>query len=237
MKKILTLMVTLITLSGCQKDLLDTAPYSAISSQTMWTTDNLTDLGVSGVYSALRLVPSYKNETYGATGQNISSQSLMTGTITSSDGMFTTFWQNYYEGIQRANDAIINIPLKSPSDAAKKARYMAECKFLRGYDYLCLNRVFKGVPIYLEPFTPEQATKARSTEADVWNQVIADLTDAINEPNLPNFYAAHAANYGHITKGAAYALRGKAYMYLKNWAAAVTDFASVKSCGYSLRIR
>jgi hypothetical protein len=210
----------------------------------MWTTDNLTDLGVTGVYAALRLgigsssktspYELYETDRFGFTCQTRSDESLLNGTITSGNGLFSTMWQNFYEGIQRANNAIKYIPLRSPSDEDKKARYIAECKFLRAYFYYRLNQLYKGVPIYLEPFTAEEATKARSTEKEVWNQIITDLTDCINEENLPNFYATSASDYGHVTKGAAYTLRGKVYMYLKEWKLAADDFSKVKECGYSL---
>ncbi|SEP03269.1 Starch-binding associating with outer membrane [Mucilaginibacter gossypiicola] len=243
MKKIFIALFTVIIVTGCKKNLLDTAPYSSVASSTMWTTDNFTDLGVTGVYQALRLgentggdseLELYMFDRFAYTGQYRSQESMLSGTITTGNSLFSSTWQNLYEGVQRANDAIKNIPLKSPSDAAKKSRYVAECKFLRAYFYLRLNQLWKGVPIYLEPFTADEATKSRSTETEVWNQVVADLTAAINEPALPQIYAAGAANYGHGTKGAAYALRGKAYMYLKKWDLAAADFNMVKSAGYAL---
>lgn len=242
MKRILIFCALLLT--ACQKDLLDTTPYSSVSSATMWSSDNLTDLGVAGVYAGLRLgmgnssnglyFEIYALDRFSSTTQSRFDEPLLNGTITAGDGLFSTFWKNFYEGIQRANDAIKNIPEKSPSSATKKARYVAECKFLRAYFYSRLNQLYRGVPIYLEPFSPAQATKARATETEVWEQIIADLTDCINEPNLPAIYAAGNADYGHVTKGAAYALRGKAYMYLKKWDLAAADFNAVKNAGYTL---
>ncbi|MEO6932252.1 MAG: RagB/SusD family nutrient uptake outer membrane protein, partial [Chitinophagaceae bacterium] len=125
----------------------------------------------------------------------------------------------------------MNIALKSPSSTQKKAKYIAECKFLRAYYYSRLNQLFKGVPLYLEPATTLTATKGRETEDKVWDQVIQDLSDAIAEPNLP---LKNNTPYGHITKGAAYALRGKAYMYKQQWANAIADFQKVKDAGYKL---
>lgn len=243
MKRILSIAITGLLLLGCNSDILDTTPYSSVASESMWLTDNLTDQGVTGVYSALRLgintsSPSgyelYQIDKFGLTGQSRGSESLLMGTITSTDSYFSNFWQYFYEGIQRANDAILNIPLKSPSEEAKKARYVAECKFLRAYFYFRLNQVWKGVPIYLEPFTSEEATRARSTEQEVWQVIINDLTDSIEESNLPDKYAAGDGNYGHVTKGAAYALRGKVYMYQKEYALAAADFAKVQEAGYTL---
>ncbi|WP_443944415.1 RagB/SusD family nutrient uptake outer membrane protein [Pedobacter sp. AW1-32] len=243
MKKLYILCLVLILGMGCKKDLLNTTPYSQISSADMWTTADLTDLGLAGVYSAIRLGQNtsdasgrelYQYDRYSFGGQTRNTDAFTSGTINSTSGLFSSTWQELYEGVQRANDGILNIPLKSPISNELKGRYVAECRFLRAYFYFRLNQVFKGVPIYLEPYLPAEATRPRSTEQQVWDQIVADLTVAINESNLPNFYAAGNANYGHITKGAAYALRGKVYMYQRRWAEAIADFTSVRAAGYSL---
>ncbi len=228
-----------LEMAGCRKDLLDTTPYGDVSSETMWTTDNFTDLGVNGVYQVLRFGgvcgnSLYAMDRYGFCSQERDSEALLTGNITTTGGLFSSTWQNLYEGIHRANDAIANIPEKSPSADDKKARYVAECKFLRAYFYFSLNRLFKGVPIYLEPITDDQAVKGRNSEEEVWKAVIDDLTEAIGESNLPDKYDAGDAHYGHVTKGAAYALRGKAYMYQKEYDKAASDFNKVKGAGYAL---
>lgn len=243
MKKLLLICSLPLILLGCKKTLLDTAPYDALASETMWTSDNLTDLGVTGIYNALRLgqntsgasgLEIYQYDRFSFTGQTRDAEGLLQGTITPGSGLFSSNWQNFYEGIVRANDAITNIPLKSPSTAVKKGRLIAEAKFLRAYYYFRLNQVFKGVPIYLEPFKIEEATKPRETEQTVWDQVIKDLTDCINEPNLPNKYTKGNPAFGRVTKSAAYALRGKVYMYTQKWAEAVADFAKVKELGHAL---
>jgi hypothetical protein len=240
MKKLFIIFSAVAFLSSCKKTLLDTSPYNAASSATMWTTDGLTDLGVTGVYQALRLSINtsgasgnelYQLDRYSFTGQTRDADPLLTGTITASNGLFSSNWQQFYEGINRANDAIVNIPLKSPSTAAKKATYVAECKFLRAYFYFRLNQLYKGVPLYLEPATTVTANKPRETEDKIWDVIIQDLTDCIAEPNLP---LKTAATFGHVTKGTAYALRGKAYMYKQQWANAAADFQSVKDAGYKL---
>lgn len=242
-KKTGLVLLTVLGLGSCRNDLLDTAPYGAISSANMWASDNLTDLGVAGVYNTLRLGIQnggasdrelYQMDGMGFTSLTRGGNDMTNGTATTSSGRFSNTWKELYEGVHRANDAIANINSKSPSAADKKARLIAECKFLRAYFYMRLNQLFKGVPVYLEPVAVTELTNARETEDKVWEVVIKDLTEAINEPNLPTKYAAKATNYGHVTKGAAYALRGKAYLYQKKYAEAAADFAQVKAAGYKL---
>ncbi|WP_300603710.1 RagB/SusD family nutrient uptake outer membrane protein [Niabella sp.] len=236
---------------GCKKNLLDTAPSGPVSTITAWTTDALTDQGVNGVYAALRQSNvvggnGLSNSSYTGSGlytMDVYSQNTQSlggavelnyGVTTTAANLFAQTWQQLYEGISRANDAIAHIPEKSPSDPRKKARYMAECKFLRAYFYFRLNQVFQGVPVYLEPTAFDQFTKPRCSADSVWNVVIGDLSAAINEEQLPQFYPAGDGAYGHITKGAAYALRGKVYMYQKKWDLAIADFERVKAAGYGI---
>jgi hypothetical protein len=244
MKKLFSITVTVgLLLTACQKNLLDTSPYGSIGADQMWSSDSKTDLGVIGIYNALRLgqntggasgLEIYQYDQYSYVGQTRDGTALMEGTITPSAGLFSDNWRNFYEGVLRANDAIYNIPLKSPSADTKKARLIAEAKFLRAYFYFRLNQVWKGVPIYLEPTNFDAFTKPRETERAVWDQVISDLTDCINEAQLPNKYAKGDANYGRATKGAAYALRGKVYMYTQEWDKAIADFEAVKTLGFRL---
>lgn len=244
MKKLLMIGGLLVfVLGSCKKNLLDTAPYSQLATESMWASDNLTDQGVNGIYNALRLgqaiggasgLEIYQYDRFAYTGQTRDAEAMLQGTITPGNGLFSNNWRNFYEGIIRANDAIANIPAKSPSPAAKKARLLAEAKFLRAYFYFRLNQVWKGVPVYLEPTKYDEFTKPRSSEGEVWNVIVKDLTDCINEPELPGKYAKSNAAYGRVTKGAAYALRGKVYMYTKEWAKAVADFGAVKNWGFTL---
>lgn len=233
---------SLLSIAGCRKNLLDTTPYTSISSSNMWTTSNLTDLGIAGVYQQLRMGYAtgaasgrelYQYNRF-VEGQGVDSDPFLTGTATTANGTVSAVWQDLYEGIFRCNDAIDNLSKVSPSPDSVKARYTAEMKFLRAYFYFRLNQLFKGVPIYLEPRNTEDLLRARNTETEVWTQVINDLTDAIGEPQLPAKYAKGSPSFGHATKGAAYALRGKVYMYQQDWANAIADFQNVKNSGYTL---
>lgn len=237
------LLIVAVSLLACTSDLLDTSPSGSVGSSSMWTTDNLTEMGVNGVYNTLRISINtsaasnyelYHFERLGITGQARDAEPFMTGTITPGNNLFSNMWKELYEGISRANDAITNIPAVSPSSAERKGRFVAECKFLRAYFYMRLNQVFKGVPLYLEPMEVQTTTRGRETEERIWQVIIEDLTDCINEANLPVRYASGHSDYGRATKGAAYALRGKAYMYTKQYALAVADFQKVKEAGFAL---
>lgn len=237
-KNICLISAAIALLTGCRGDLMDLSPYGSIASGNMWTTENLADMGVSGIYNVLRSEnvagDLHKYDSYGVSADyRDGDDALLRGNATTSNGLFSGYWKVNYEGISRANDAIANLP-KAPLSDSKRARLMAESKFMRAFFYYKLNMMFKGVPLYTEPAELDELVKGRSSEADIWNQVIADLTDAINTTDLPDKYAKGSGDYGRVTKGAAYALRGKAYMWLKEWSKAESDFRKVGDLGYSL---
>jgi hypothetical protein len=254
------------SLAGCT-DILDTTPYNALASGSMWQTEESVNQGVTGVYNALRdwapgvYADAYVNnntsswgngstygfERWGISGQLTYAETLTSGSVNPSNNDFSTAWRKLYEGVHRANEAIANIPQKSPAPPEKNARLMAELKFLRAYFYFRLNELFGrdglGVPLYTKPIPADECTETQSPEDDIWAQIVKDLTEAIEEPNLPD-----KDHTGRISKGAAYALRGKAYLYQgSRYAAdgsvvkndellqkAVTDFDKVGQCGYKL---
>ncbi len=233
-----------LCLNSCVKDdLLNLNDPGGVDGDKAWTTDYITRVGMNGIYATLR----YGIDAWGASGRELyqldrfvttqwrDPDPYLNGGMTPGDGLFKNTWKDMYEGIGRANDAIINIPEKSQSSEKDKARFIAEAKFMRAYFYFRLNQVFKGVPIYDELINDKaNLTKARNTETEVWEFILKDLNDAINESEFPDKYPANDANYGKATKGAAYALRGKVYLYMKKYEEAVKDFDSVKSCGFGL---
>ncbi len=250
MKKLIYL-ITIVTVLGSMtacKKLLERSPNDKISSGTMWTTESLVDQGVIGVYYSLQrpvrsngLIGTAQNigyygyEAFGMTGQGeYNLDNLFSSAVKPSSGYFTHHWRWCYDGIHRANDAIAHIPA-APMKEEKKKRLVAECKVLRAFFYTRLNELYGreglGVPIYTEPIDPSQANKGQSPESEVWDLIVKDLTDAINEPSLPN---NQIQGEGRASKGAAYALRGRAYLMNKKYDLAVADFAKVGEMGYKL---
>ena len=235
-----------VVLGGCFAACvdMDLAPKDQASESNVWANASLAEQSVTGVYNVL-----YEGAKDGWVGWFDIWSSMMDldrNWIAGLDFLFATnsstsdrgserWWKNYYGGILRANDVIANLPNVPGMDEAKASRLVSECRFLRSWWYYRLNIMYGGVPYYSEPIKDgNDAQLARSTQDEIWNYLIDDLTLAINDPNLPDKYASSDANYGHITKGACYALRGKVYMWQKEWLKAANDFQAVKDCGYSL---
>lgn len=226
------------SLVGCRPDLLDTTPYDQVATGNMWTTANLTEQGMNAIYNVLKYGEIGNNffqyDEYGSIAQNRNLSDLCGKALTPSASLYKNLWQDCYEGISRTNDAIANIPAKSPISEELKARYIAEAKFFRAYLYYRLNELFHGVPVYLEPTEAEAYNKGQESEEKVWEIILQDLSDCINTPELPDRYESTNANHGRVTKSCAYTLRGKVYLYLRQYEKAIADFEAVGNCGHTL---
>lgn len=257
--KFLIIATTLLGLNSCFDGLLDTAPYNTLASGNMWQSETLAEQGMAGVYATLRgWGPSVANA--GGAGNYLfdilgmvsqgnydNNGGFFRVGATASNGILSGQWVKYYRGVYRANDAIEGLA-KAPISDEIRGKMIAEAKFLRALFYMQLNALYGGngigVPLYTENVNANEYTKGQTPEMDVWEQIIEDLTDAINEPNLPNNYVNKTD--GKVSKGAAYALRGKAYLYRgqsKGWQgqdgksdfqAAANDFQKVGEMGYGI---
>lgn len=232
-----------LSLSGCEK-FLDRFPYDQSSSGTVFASAQKAESVLTGVYSnlaydynALEILnwDAYAGVIDPAASAGLTGNYLfLAGTIQPNNSMFENWWKRLYEGVNRANDFISHVDEVPDMNDATKACRKAEAKFLRAYHYYRLNCLWRGVPVYLENLGPDQYTKPRSSAEEVWNVIINDLNDCISCESLPDKYPANNSNYGRITKAACYMLRGKVYMWLKDWEKAEADFRAVTTMGYGL---
>lgn len=152
----------------------------------------------------------------------------------SSSTSFTDVWRARYQGIGRANKALFYLDQLN-IDPALKSRYIGEIKFLRALWYFDLVRCFGGVPIVTTEvdINDTEAVNAivytRKTKEQTYDQVEADLLDAIDRLPLKSQYAA--TDLGRATKGAAQALLAKAYLYQEKWQQSFDMAGEVMSSG------
>lgn len=121
-----------------------------------------------------------------------------------------------YVGIFRANQVLDNVPGIEMDKKAKEI-LLGQTYFLRALFYYHLGTLFGNVPLMLKTSEP-QDYPANSTQAEIFEQIIKDLEDAI--PMLPASYP-DSKDLGRATKGAAHALLAKTFMQLKQYADAI----------------
>ena len=245
MKKIIIFLVVVIagfSLNSCYD--LDTYPGDTLSESLFWKTEAHVKQGLMGVYAQMKSEDTFGKQflfdhlgdvAYGYDQY----PSFPYGTYTDRSWEVESKWSNMYEGVQRANGVIRRVMEMTDIDESVKTEAIAEAKFLRALYYFTLLDLFGGVPYYDETINVNadyaNMKNPRSSADEIRSYIISDLNEAISKLKVK----WDDANYGRATKGAAYALRGKVYLYNKEWANAIADFEEIvnnksNNYGYAL---
>lgn len=111
-------------------------------------------------------------------------------------------WTPFYRVINSANAVIKYASLvleRDPLYTETEMKYhLAEAKGLRALAYYYLVRAFREVPLVTEPFDSDEQgfTMAKSSEQAIWDQIVADLRDALAAPTS---YAYTSSEYWQNT--------------------------------------
>lgn len=249
MKK-LTIKITVIlallafTFNACSDDFVDVEP-NVVTSENFFNSEQDYQNALIGAYDLLQ--STYINVMLG----EIASDNTLAGGesatdvpgIQQIDDMIHTpvnsnlrdIWRWMWAGVNRANYIM---EFQDKTDFTGKNEVLAQTRFLRAYYYFELVKWFGDVPLVVDRRIQfgDQFSLDRTPKAEVYAQIEADLIYAAD--NLPSVQA----EAGRITKGAAQALLGKAYLYQEKFVEAaqvledliatgpydlVTDYASI----------
>ena len=241
-KYIVGLIAAAAFMSGCES--LDYTPGDQMSGQTFWKTEDHARQAAIGLYAAMKADWCFGLEfTFDmcsdlADGTAPWSDISRGNTFASNSAGVQNHWQYLYELVHRSNTVIRNVA-GMPISQHTIDRVTGEAKFLRAMAYFRMLNCWGGVPYYDETCDINEQfsnlNAPRSSADEIRGHIIADLTEAIEK--LPVNW--DAADLGRATKGAAYALRGKVYLFNRQWKEAIADFEEIvynksNNYGYSL---
>ncbi|MFC5409821.1 RagB/SusD family nutrient uptake outer membrane protein [Larkinella bovis] len=239
MKKILSLLSLIGLLASC--DVLDQVPESNFSPTNFYRNADDAKAAVSAVYDPLNTANLYgqimwilqdqaTDDAEWGNGRSTANQpknDLDKYTFTPATLTFQSIWSTVYAAINRANAVIARVP-GIPMDDDLKARYVAEAKFMRGFYYFTLVRLFGRVPLMTSETTSlNDLSVSRASVDEVYQLIIRDFTEA--ESILPTTYTG--ADRGRATKGAAKAFLAKVYLTRQDWSNAATKAKEVIDLG------
>jgi hypothetical protein len=136
---------------------------------------------------------------------------------TGGNGYLDPKWRVMFNGVQRANDVIRELPLvKDGSVTAEYAKQVtAEARFLRGFYEMDLAKLWRNVPYADETITYDNGNYNIGNPGPVWDKIEADFQAAMAV--LP----ASQPQVGRANKYAAEAFLAKAYMFDHQYAKAL----------------
>lgn len=219
-----------VVFTSCEK--LDYAPGNQLSESTFWQTEDHARQAAVGLYNAMRQPWCFGMEftfemcTDLADGTSPWAEVSRGTSFTSNNSGVQNHWQNLYELVHRSNTVMRKVK-DMPISSEIKDRITGEAKFLRAMAYFRMLNCWGGVPYYDESCDINQEFSSlnspRCSAEELRGHILDDLNDAIDL--LPVSWSSE--DYGRATKGAAYALRGKVYLFNRQWNEAISDFEEI----------
>ncbi len=222
-----------LILAACSKDRLEVEPVNEFLSSNYYQTEDQVAAALIAVYDPLGWSMAYGQWVSQTMYGEIRSDNANAGGDPSNNDQ--PGWQEYddftntntnvvthpiyrrgYVGIARAC-ALIDL---TEIESDKVSEYKAQAQFLRAYYHFDLFRHFGPIPVVNRSLAPSDVDLERNTLSEVMQQIVDDCEAAI--PFLPE--VPPSGQEGRVTKGAAYALMGKAYLY---WADLKNDDAAL----------
>ena len=223
--KFLIFAVTGAMFVSCDTDeFLNPLPDSAIVAETFFQSDDDVLAGIIGIYDGLQGVNENTESSSIRFNRGVQLEYLLTehrsdntrsGTLEGSRADFhryivepdnvqsEDYYQSMYEIIFRANNVLKYV---DNADSGNINKYTAEAKFLRAYAYFNLVRLYGGVPLVTTVVGADnnELLFTRVEEATVYEQIVSDLQEAVN--NLDNTHKSRAS------KAAAQGILAKVYL-------------------------
>ena len=225
MKKISLLILLVIGFYSCENE-LDIKNPNEVTNESFWQNELDAVKGINSCYSTLHRsgfsrwqpmlydIRSDVGASYSPWSDLANAMNNFIQPDSNFGPMADVYFDNYV-GIFRANQVLAYVPNIQMNEELK-SRILGEAYFFRGMHYYHLASLWGNVVLQLEPSKPTDLP-ANVTEAQVWNQVISDLSEASSR--LPKIYS-NDNDEGRITKGGAYALLAKAYMQIQDYPSA-----------------
>ena len=243
MRKIILTGLTVFAVSSC--NVLEQTPESNFTPTNFYKNADDAKAAVSATYDLMNTAEMYNQVMWilqdqatddsewggGRSTANQAKNDLDKYTFTPATSTFQSIWTAAYKAINRTNAVVGRVPAIS-MDETLRNRLVAEAKFMRGFYYFTLVRLFGDVPLVLTETTSLNDLQApRAAANDVYAQIVSDFTEAASI--LPTTYTG--ADAGRATKGAALAFLAKVYLTRGEWANASQKAKEVMDLGvYSL---
>ncbi len=240
----LLLVLSAVGVNACSNT-LDVPPTSSISSEVAISDAVGARAALQGAYAGLQQSGLYGHDLVDWT-EVLSDNARWVGTfdnyadaqahlLRSDNFTSTAIWNAAYDEINRVNQIIAKVPGLTDMSDAEKNETVGEAYFLRALTYHNLVKLFGnttnlGVALRLEPVSSasEANQAARSTGAETYTQILADLAQA------KQLITAGRSQTRQASLGAVSAIEARVRLYQQDWAGAEAAAAAVEAMGYSL---
>ncbi|OQP49179.1 hypothetical protein A4D02_29745 [Niastella koreensis] len=223
----------ILSITGCKKLVHVDEPGDSLTMSTVFSNDSLAQAAVAGLYvkimsspklflnGGMSLYPALSaDELQRANLPNFEDQFFNNSISPTNTLLNTNLWKAAYTYIYQCNICMEGLQKSTGVSAALKKQLLGEVQFVRALCYHYLVNLFGDVPLALGTNADVNAMLSRAPVDQVYQQIVADLTNASEE--LPDYYNLHT----RPTKYAAQALLARVYLYTRQWGKAA-EIASI----------
>ena len=233
LKRGFTIVATMVLMVACTDDFVDVESFDETTESFFNSEQDYQDALIAAydllqsTYLNVMLGEIASNNTL-AGGESATDtpgiQEIDNMTHTAVNAQLRNIWSWMFSGVNRANYIL---EFQDKTDFPNKNVVLAEATFLRAYYYFELVKWFGDVPLSVDQrlLFGDQDVVERTPKAEVYAQIEQDLIFAA--ANLP----VTQAQTGRVTKGAAQALLGKAYLYQDKFEEAATVLEELIASG------
>lgn len=245
-------VVFLALATGCKKENLNPLPQTNLLDEVAFATPNRMAQQVIGLYSGMKngnflggrgiVYNDVRGENWlNITGNGVTALGVWNYSVASSDNQVENMWSAGYAAINRANVVLAGIDANPSVVSTTLANnYRGEARFCRAVNYFYLTTLYGkkpynadagaslGIPLRLTAATTSGGEAlVRATQAQVFNQMLADLTFAEN--NLPLKYVSGDSNVVRAHRNAAIAFKTRVYLHMGKYADVITEANKIVS--------
>lgn len=218
-------LATILVMGSCKKSFLEQYNPDAVSIATYFKSENDVLLAVNGCYALLRSGNTvgegsdlWTDQRSDDTGTNDNQSNagepfqFNNFSLIPTNSYMYTHWLAMYNVISNCNIVLSNIDKVNFSNPTNKQIYKAEAETIRALIYFHLVREWGDVPLVTTQLTTTAQVTAstfRTPQLTVYNQIVADLKDAVTSP-LPTTQAT--GTVGRLSLAAVNTLLGQVYL-------------------------
>lgn len=217
--KYIYIILFISTLTACSDDFLVLENPNKIDSKNFYRTEADLISAVTGAYSETQRFPEVfnlylsegrsNNIFAGIDGAQRDLVDISVFRTTPDLGTLDDAWRVGYSVIGKVNKTLEVIVDLNLDNEALNVQFEAEMKFIRGYTYYNLTRVFGRIPLIASLVSPENALEIGQSELpEIYEQIESDLQFAA--ANLPETYPVE--ELGRASKLAAISMLAELYL-------------------------
>lgn len=230
-KKYLLILPVLLLLAGCGEDYLTIPNPNKLQNDNFFGSKSHADQALVACYDVLHsngfvCGNGYQYPLHGA-DPNVSVErpDMEIFIYDASNGFTGGVYEYLYRGVYRCNTLIERIDEVEDREFTQEMRdmYYAEAKALRALYNTYLVVHFNNPPLLKEVISETPYYVGNSEPEEFWTLIEEDLLEVI--PMLPETVSDEWK--GRVTRGAAQAFLGKAYLYQQKWAEAKAQFLDI----------